>query len=99
MGIEEHIWLGQEAVANERESGDDWPLTRANTVAVQEFLSCRDGGVIDSSALHPDAVGACELDAFIGLSMRGGLLGYISVREDRPSAARNSRAPEVQPRL
>ena len=77
MGIEEHIWLGQEAVANERESGDDWPLTRANTVAVQEFLSCRDGGVIDSSALHPDAVGACELDAFIGLSMRGGLLGYI----------------------
>ena len=77
MGIEEHIWLGSQTVANERESDDDWPLTRANTLAVEEFLSCRDGGVIDPAVLHPDAVGACELDAFIGLFMRRGLLGYV----------------------
>ncbi|MDO5082731.1 MAG: hypothetical protein Q4D89_04915 [Arachnia propionica] len=77
MRIGERIWLGSETVAKERESGNDWALNSANTLAVREFLSCRDGGVIDSAALHPDAVGACELDAFIGLSMRGGLLGHI----------------------
>lgn len=77
MRIGERIWLAAETVAKERESGNDWALNSANTLAVREFLRCRDGGVIDSAALHPDAVGACELDAFIGLSMRGGLLGHI----------------------
>ncbi|MDO5068181.1 MAG: hypothetical protein Q4D96_12945 [Propionibacteriaceae bacterium] len=77
MSIGTHIWLGAQTIADERASGNDWPLTWANGVVVGEFLSCRDGEVVDPSALHPDAVGVHQLDAFIGLVMRGGLLGYI----------------------
>lgn len=42
-----------------------------------ELLSCHDLGNIAPEVLHPDAVGSYWLDNFVGLVMRGGLLGYI----------------------